>query len=286
MEKRFKHIYFELTNICSRRCSFCPEVKREKLFISKNDAFNYLEQIKDFTSAVYWHVQGEPLLHPDFKEITSFASKLGLQLKLTTNATHLNQYADYLSSGIFQQINFSIQSLNEVSIPERQKTLNDIADFTIKTLQQSPDMYINFRYWQDSTPDLSFFAEKFNIPQEKWLPANGRHSVNITGRLYCTFDRRFIWPADSPARSGGEYGSCKGLIDHCGILCDGRVVPCCLDANGDLTLGNLRNAALAEILASHAAEKIADNFRHNFRLMPICRNCNFAGRFDSKQRIS
>ena len=282
MKKRFKHIYFELTNICSRRCSFCPEVRRAKMYVAKEDAFKYLNEIKDFSESVYWHIQGEPLLHPDFQEITAFAASLGLGLKLTTNATHLYKHAKYLLNGSFQQINFSIQSLNEVSEDDRLKTMTEIADFTMNALEKCPETYINFRYWQNSPPNVDFFADKFKIPSARWIPQQNQKSVNITGRLYCTFDREFIWPADSPERSGGRHGTCRGLLDHCGILCDGRVVPCCLDADGDLTLGDLHEKTLSEILNSPLCNKISGNFRNNIRIMPICRNCNFAERFDLK----
>ena len=86
--KKFKHIYFELTNICDRKCSFCPEVTRKRQFMPIEDAFRFLDQIADETEAVYWHLQGEPLLHPQFREITEYAHQLGLILKLTTNASH------------------------------------------------------------------------------------------------------------------------------------------------------------------------------------------------------
>ena len=282
MKKRFKHIYLELTNICDRRCSFCPEVKRDKLFMPIQEAKKYLNEIAEISEAVYFHLQGEPLLHPDFEEITAFAKSLGLTLKLTTNASHLKQHARYLLNGNFYQINFSIQSLNEVSLHERLRVLNDIADFTKEALQQCPDMYVNFRWWQNTPPDVDFFVQKFNIPAEKWLPANGRHSINIKGRLYAAFDRQFLWPNDSENRPDGLKGSCHGLIDHCGILCDGRVVPCCLDSEGDLTLGNLCNDTLKNILNSPAACAVADSFRKNIRIHQLCRNCDFAKRFDRK----
>lgn len=282
MTKRFKHIYFELTNICDRRCSFCPEVKRERLFVPVSEAEIYLKQIAEISEAVYFHLQGEPLLHPDFEHITSFAKQLGLTLKLTTNASHLNKYSAYLLAGNFYQINFSIQSLNEVTSTERLRVLNDIADFTAKALTDRPDMYINFRWWQNSPPDVDFFAQKFNIPSEKWLPVNGRRSVNIKGRLYAAFDKQFIWPSDSEKRSNGMHGSCHGLLDHCGILCDGRVVPCCLDSDGALALGDLHEKSLSEILDSPRATAIADGFRKNKRIEALCQNCNFAQRFDSE----
>ena len=129
---------------------------------------------------------------------------------------------------------------------------------------------------------LNFFAGKFNIPPAEWYPAEGRNHTRITGRLYSSFDHEFVWPVNSVERQNGLNGSCKGLLDHCGILCDGRVVPCCLDSEGELTLGNLHSETLTKILDSPEAQKIADGFRHKKRIMPLCQKCGFASRFDLK----
>lgn len=284
MTKRFKHIYFELTNICDRRCSFCTQTERKKMFMPIDDAYDFIRQAAPLTESIYWHLQGEPLLHPDFEKITSFAKNLGLNLKLTTNASQLENFFEYLASGVFSQINFSIQSLNETGLEEKQRVLKNIGDFISYAMKKNPDLYINLRFWQNLPPDMDFFVKRFDIPREKWLPSSGRHNVRITGRLYCTFDHEFVWPSDSAPRDGGENGSCKGLIDHCGILCDGAVVPCCLDASAELKLGDLHQQSLAEILNTSMAMNMETNFRKNKRIMPLCRNCSFAQRFDIKQR--
>ncbi len=246
------------------------------------DAFAWLEQAAGQTEAVYWHVQGEPLLHPDFDRITAFAKELGLAQKLTTNASKLRKMKSVLMSGRFSQINFSLQSLNEVPEAERLRVRDDVLDFTLEALQTLPELYLNYRWWQDAPPaDLMFFAENFGIKPERWLPVPGRKSRKITGRLYSHFDGLFEWPSsDFPTRDSGEHGSCHGLVDHCGILCDGTVVPCCLDANGDLALGNLHEQTLETILKSPLSCRIRQGFLQKKRIMPLCQRCGFASRFD------
>ena len=279
--KRFRHIYFELTNICDRHCSFCPPVSRPRRFMPLAEAQNFLRQAAEFTPAVYWHLQGGPLLHPEFELITAFGRKLGLELKLTTNGSHLAEFEDYLLGGNFSQINFSIQSLNEVESAERERVWLDIINFTRRALREQPLLYINFRWWQNTPPDFTLPGAALGIPPEQWLPGAGRRSRRIAGRLYATFDREFNWPGSGAAeRPHGETGSCRGLLEHIGILCDGRVVPCCLDAEGNLSLGDLHQTSLVEILSSDFACRIADGFRKGRRIMPQCQNCSYASRFD------
>ncbi len=276
-----KHIYFELTNKCNRQCSFCPPVRRPLQFMATQDALLWLEQAAVESEAVYWHIQGEPLLHPDFDRITAHAKRLGLTLKLTTNATFLP--GEILLSGRFSQINFSLQSLNEVPETERLRVRKNIAEFTKRALKECPELYLNYRWWQDAPPaDLAFFAEEFGIEESLWLPGAGRRSRKVTGRLYVNLDGKFQWPGqDLPSREKGLNGTCHALLDQCGILCDGTVVPCCLDAEGALALGNLHTQSLKEILSSPKAESIRQGFLQRKRIMPLCQSCGFAARFDS-----
>ncbi len=280
-----KHVYFELTNICNRQCSFCPPVRRPHRFMETEKALCWLKQAAEVSEGIYFHIQGEPLLHPDFDRITARAKMLGLTLKLTTNASVLPE--EILLSGRFSQINFSLQSLNEVPEPEQRRVRENIAAFTRKALADVPELYLNFRWWQDAPPaDLDYFAETLGISAEHWLPNPGRNSKKVLPdkRLYVNLDGKFDWPDPHlPAREKGMDGSCRALLDQCGILCDGTVVPCCLDAEGVLKLGNLNESGqtLKAILQSEKALAIREGFRKKKRIMPLCQSCGFASRFDS-----
>ena len=66
------------------------------------------------------------------------------------------------------------------------------------------------------------------------------------------------------------------------MLCDGTVVPCCLDAEGTLALGNLFDTPLDEILASPRARAIYENFTNRRAIEPLCLRCDYARRFSKK----
>ncbi|MBR4944951.1 MAG: SPASM domain-containing protein, partial [Peptococcaceae bacterium] len=78
---------------------------------------------------------------------------------------------------------------------------------------------------------------------------------------------------------GSSNVFCYGLRDQLGVLCDGTVVPCCLDHDGDLALGNLFQQTLDEILQSPRAQAIYQGFSNRQAVEPLCRRCGYARRF-------
>ena len=63
------------------------------------------------------------------------------------------------------------------------------------------------------------------------------------------------------------------------MLCDGTVVPCCLDHEGDIPLGNLFTQSLEEILSSPRAQAIYEGFSGRRVVEELCRKCGYARRF-------
>ena len=72
---------------------------------------------------------------------------------------------------------------------------------------------------------------------------------------------------------------CYGLRDHFGILCDGRVIPCCLDREGEITLGNVYETPVREILSSERAMAILHGFDNRVAVEELCQKCGYARRF-------
>ena len=63
------------------------------------------------------------------------------------------------------------------------------------------------------------------------------------------------------------------------MLADGTVVPCCLDHEGDIALGNIFEGSMEEILASERASAIYEGFRDHRATEELCRKCGYARRF-------
>lgn len=88
----------------------------------------------------------------------------------------------------------------------------------------------------------------------------------------------FDWP-DMALPAGEDGVFCRGMRDHFGILVDGTVVPCCLDSEGTVALGNALCRPLGEILASPRAKAIAEGFSRRQAAEELCRRCGYTRRF-------
>ena len=105
-----------------------------------------------------------------------------------------------------------------------------------------------------------------------------RKGIRIGQRVYLEYGDKFDWP-DLSAQDGGETVFCYGLRDQLGVLCDGTVVPCCLDHEGDLALGNLLTDSMEDILDSPRAKAIFEGFCRGQAAEELCRKCGYARRF-------
>ena len=85
--------------------------------------------------------------------------------------------------------------------------------------------------------------------------------------VFVSFGERFDWP-DAQAADRGALGRCRALSDQLAVLSDGTVVPCCLDHEGTLALGNLLCQDLPEILSAPLARTIREGFEKGIRAAP------------------
>ena len=111
---------------------------------------------------------------------------------------------------------------------------------------------------------------------EKWI--HGRRGTAIGDRIFLEPGEKFDWPdLAAPERTGPFF--CYGLRDQLGILADGTAVPCCLDHEGDIPLGNVFEADLADILSTPRARAIYDGFSNGQAAEALCKRCGYAARF-------
>ena len=265
----FKKIYIEITNKCNKNCSFCSKSIRPKKEMTIEEFKHVIKSIKGYTNYVYLHVKGEPLLHKDFKEIISICEDNDIFINLTTNATFLKNYEkDILNNKKLRQINISLHSYNS------KEELKDLFN-TVDNLNKNSKIYLVYRYWlgnnkfKDSIV-VQELLNHYNLSDEAYLINN----IKINDTLYINKDEEFIWPNLNNSYYN-EEGYCLGLKSHIAILSDGTVVPCCLDADGIIALGNIFEESLTEILNKEKTKSIINNFKNNKKIENLCKHCSF-----------
>lgn len=288
MEK-FKRVYIEISNICNLQCSFCPVVDRDKKIMGLDLFEKTIKQVAPLTEQVCLHLMGEPLAHPEFEQIIKICEQEGVKINLTTNGILLNRYADLLSqSSAFHQVNFSIHSFKDnFKDKSIMPYLTDILNFTKLAHQRHPEMYINYRLWNiietatqnDSNKDiLKNIGTFFHVDIKEDIDVGSIKSKRIWNRVYLHFDSRFEWPHPSMPKISNQ-GFCHALSSHIGIHADGAVVPCCLDKEARLNLGNCSSKSLADILEDKRAKTMREGFAVRKLAEDLCQRCTYIKRF-------
>lgn len=284
-KKQFAKIYTEITNVCNLDCSFCHGTNRAGGFASPDDFRLYAKKVAPFTDHVYLHVMGEPLLHPELEKIIDIAAEEGLKVSITTNGTLIRDRLPLLlrKAQKLYKISISLHSFEANAGVDIERYLDDCIA-SAKALGEAGVISV-LRLW--NLEGLSKAApendENQNILNrlKEYFPdewQENRSGQKIGKSVYLEWGERFDWP-DMGAENLGSHGFCYAMKDHIAVLFDGSVVPCCLDADGIMTLGNLAEQDLDEILSSEKARLISNGFASSTLVHPLCRRCGFARKF-------
>ena len=261
----FNRIYIEITNICNLNCDFCPITKRVKKSMSVNDFEKVILKIKDYTNHIYLHVKGEPFMHNDLDGIIKVANKYNLNVNITTNGRLISKNIDVVNNNKIRQLNISLHSFSDMD--EIKELLN--------VLDNIKDSYISLRLWNDK--DNSEIINVLECHYNKKIEFTGKR-FTITDKVYLDKDICFSWP-DINKDVITTYGTCRGAKSQIAILVDGTVVPCCLDNDGIIDLGNIFESSLNEILESKRYKDIVNGFNNNKLVEELCQKCGYRNRF-------
>ena len=275
---RFRKIYLEISNLCNLSCSFCPGTKRRRHAMTRAEFAALLPKLRPYTDFLYFHLMGEPLLHPDLETFLTLAAEQGFRVILTTNGTLLPRRQDLLAAAAgLHKVNISLHAFeaNDLSVPFDEYLRGCFAFGKAvegKTI-------VTYRLWNQGgleERNREILAAMEDFFPKPWTEA--RQGIRIGEKIFLEHGDKFDWP-DLTAPEGGELLFCHGLRDQLGVLCDGTVVPCCLDHDGDIPLGNLFEQSLEQILASPRARALYEGFSHRRATEELCRRCGYARRF-------
>lgn len=276
--KQFHKIYLEISNICNLKCAFCPGTKRKPKVMSEEEFKQLLPKIRPWSDFLYFHLMGEPLCHPRLNRFLELAGESGFKVILTTNGTLLSiQQEILLNAPALHKINISLHAFeaNDLSVPFSDY-LRDC--FSFGTAAEGKKLVV-YRLWNGGGANQK--NEEILQSMEAFFPKpwkEERRGTRIGDRVYLEYGDKFHWP-DLNAPDGGQQVYCYGLRDQIGILCDGTVVPCCLDHEGDISLGNLFRESMEEILQKPRTIAIREGFARRTASEELCRKCGYARRF-------
>jgi len=290
--KKFKKFYIEITNVCNLSCNFCPQTLRAPEFMTPETFSKILDGIKPYTDYIYLHVKGEPLLHPKLDQFLDISYEKGFKVNITTNGTLINSVQDkILLKPALRQINFSLHSFdgNEGAC-NKDEYVNNIISF-VKESIATTDTLFSLRLWNldvDNTTNLqanknrellSQIETAFKLPykiEEEIHPGRG---IKICDSVYLNQDHEFQWP-DLKVKEDNSPGFCYGLRNQVAILVDGTVIPCCLDGEGVINLGNIHKTTFSNIIQSQRAVDIFDGFSRREAVEELCRKCGYRKKFN------
>lgn len=265
---QFKKIYLEITNSCNLNCDFCIKNSRKIDFLTKDKFIKLLDKVKPYTNYLYFHLLGEPLLHPQINEFIYYASK-NFHINITTNGYLINKIKD---NNNIRQLNISLHSFDLKYQKTLEKYMDDILN--VSDILSKKGTYISFRFWVNnkySDKMLEMINKHFNTN----INLLGNNSnITIKENIFISIFHPFIWP-DLNNEKISDKGTCYALKDHIGILVDGTVVPCCLDTKGDINLGNIYENNLEKIMFNEKAQKMLEGFKKGEKYEELCRKCNF-----------
>ena len=296
--KKFKKIYIEITNICNLSCSFCPGHKRTKHHMSAEEFETVLAKTHLQGENFYLHLMGEPLSHPQFGEILDICDKYGIQVNITTNGTLLSKRCDEIAQHKVRSVCVSLHSFgaNEMNV-SLHKYLEDIALFCSKVLGTKTT--VELRLWNMSRESLadentlnykivSFFNQQLKPEFDIFaqledtffsMEKNRKKNFRIKENIFLGMAEQFSWPSIENSPDKVCEGFCYGLRNQIAILCDGTVVPCCLDSNGDIPLGNIFTAELEEIYNCQRSRDIYNGFTNRKAVEKLCQSCGYMKKY-------
>lgn len=280
-----KNAYIEITNVCNLSCSFCPGHDRARRHMSAEEFGTVLEKLRGKAGTVFLHLMGEPLLHPELEELLRIADGTEFTVKITTNGTLIEKTADILAAAKnLKTVCISLHSFEANDKGDFEKYLTDCLDGAKKLAEAGK--FAVLRLWnrgeggKDSKNEeiLSRIESYFDSPRALWVP--NHRGERVVSRVFLEWGEKFEWPDEERAEECEPDGEaipkiCHGMLHQIGILSDGTVVPCCLDRNGSIALGNIFESSLSEVLDSPRAKRMRDAMAQRRAVEPLCRTCNF-----------
>ncbi len=272
-------INLEPTGFCNLHCKVCSyKQDRGKGYISLELAERAIENAAQFgVCEVRFFLAGEPLFHPHLGEMIAYAQKHGLRTMVHTNATILDQRRS--EQLLESQLDALSLSFDGESAPEYESVrLGSQFEPTLQNILQFLELK---RARTQKLPHVTLQVIKLyrgNSGMPRLSPEFKRRFDGLPVDRFLVL-HPFAWPGQEPGDFvrpiGKKYFPCPLLWQSLSITWDGRILGCCGDLNGIITLGDIRQQSLEEIWNGPAM--IGMRRQHvlgQHRSIPLCRHCD------------
>ncbi|OPG25209.1 radical SAM/SPASM domain-containing protein [Helicobacter pylori] len=279
-KKPFKKIYIELSDICGLQCSFCPNPKNIRGVMPLELFEKVCKEAAPLTPIITLHVLGDPCKLKNLNRYLNAAKRFSLKVDLVTSGAYLRDFETLLQDAIYQ-ISISLDAgLDNHNKLNQHRYIQKILEFCRYKCEKNSEVFLNLRI-QDSTLDkhqnlIKPFLESFECVSLETLKSQGR--VRLFKKSFLNIQKTFKWPdlnAQNPLNQESKTPYCYGLIKQIAILSNGVVVPCCMDTQAHINLGDLNHTPLKDILKSQKAMAIKTHFLKGEAPELLCKNCSY-----------
>ena len=286
---KFYRIYIELTNVCGLSCSFCPTKELPNKEMDLEFFESTIRQAAVYTKEIACHVVGDPLTQSNLSDYLDIIHKYGMKAMLTTSGYFLKKHSyDTLFHPCVKQINISLNSFNKNdTLLTFEQYITPVLNLCKGKLEREEELFINLRVWnldemmseRDFNETLfSKLSNEFSVTLDiDTIYSEKPKSIRLDNKILVHFDNYFEWPSLNNQHYGD--GTCQGLQSHIAILASGKVVPCCLDCDGVIELGDLHEESLESILSNKRTINMLEGFKEGKAIEELCQKCSYKERF-------
>lgn len=295
--KKFRKIYIEITNKCNLKCSFCVQHNRKPHHMSCDEFELVIKKLYQRGDNFFLHLMGEPTSHPQFKQILQVCTNYGIKTNLTTNGTLLAYCCNDILKSNLKSINISIHSFEQNQNGCLQEYLDKVVNFC--KLASTTNTTVELRLWtmrKESFTDvdninfkiIKYLSDNFNLSFDIFekmnqtffsMQKNRKKNFKLINNVYLGMSEQFQWPSLKNSPNTTCVGFCYGLRNQIAILCDGTVVPCCLDSCGDIALGNIFKEDIDTILSKPRSIAMYTGFTNHKAVEPLCQSCGYMKKY-------
>ncbi len=238
------------------------------------------KEVAPLTPIITLHVLGDPCKLKNLNHYLSTAKHFSLKVDLVTSGVYLHDFETLLQDAIYQ-ISISLDAgLDHHNKLNQHRYIQKILEFCRYKCEKNSEVFLNLRI-QDSTLEkhqnlIKPFLESFECVSLEGLKSQGR--ARLFKKSFLNIQKTFKWPnlnAPNPLNQESKIPYCYGLIKQIAILSNGVVVPCCMDTQAHINLGDLNHTPLKDVLKSQKAMAIKTHFLKGEALEFLCKNCSY-----------